>query len=364
MAQNMTKNKKNIVFILPLLCAGGAERALITLMNNIDLKQFTPILVVLNEEGPAKEWVSPHVHIHTLGGVRVRSSFFLLKKKLKELNPDAVVTTMTHSNCLVMALKPFFPDTKFIIREAVIPTTTLLENKRFSFVIKILYKCLYPYADLVLSPSQDIIDEFRSKIGIDISNHKTLYNQVDFQKIQSQMGLSTIKDQNIMTFTCVGRLSHQKGFDRLIEMLKDFKPNYSWRLNILGEGPMRHLLEKLITDYKLSEHITLYGEISPPWEVMKQSDYLLLPSRWEGMPNVVLESLACGTPVISHQDANGIVEIKKKSFKKSVIIAQDMQDMLEILTKLKIPKTQKKHENLLPKAFTPTTIMEQFQSYL
>lgn len=357
--------RKKVVFILPLLCSGGAERALITLMNNLDTEKFISEMVVLDDYGPLKDWIKEGIPLHNLGGVRVSRAFFKLKRKLKELKPDVVITTMAHSNFLLLLMKPFFPNVKFIVREAVIPSSILKEHKNKAFILKLLYKILYRKADHVISPSQDIIGEF-SALGINTYHHSVLFNQVDEKAIQSTLqDISFPKnEEGILKFVCAGRLHHQKGYDRLINALRTFSPSHDWVLYILGDGAEKQALQNLITTNNLEDKIFLHGNVKKPWPIIAAADCLLLPSRWEGMPNVVLESLACGTAVIASVEANGVEEIRVQCLHNTVQTAKDINDMINAMALLEPQNKQAAAYSCLPQAFKTEVVMKQFENIL
>ncbi len=361
------KNKRTkVVFILPLLCAGGAERAIITLMNNLDNQKFSPEMIVLDGAGPLGSWIKETIPVHSLGGVRVSRAFFKLSKKLKELSPDVVVTTMAHSNFLLLLTRPFFPKTKYIVREAVIPSSILNDHPKIAVILIALYKILYPLANLVLSPSQDIIEEFK-KLGVKTKNHKILYNQVDESAINRALQKVEIKrneNDHKVRLICVGRLHTQKGYDRLLDGLKEFPPLINWELLILGEGTERENLERKIAEYGLGDSVVLLGNQENPWSYIAQSDWLLLPSRWEGMPNVVLESLACGTPVIATNDANGVAEIRAHTEQGALHIVNSIEEMISLFSKINESNPKKHKSSLLPDQFKTQKIMQEFQSLL
>lgn len=359
-------SKKKIVFILPLLCAGGAERTIITLMNNLDREKFAPEMIVLDETGPLRDWIKEGIPVHSLGGVRVSRAFFKLKAALKELKPDVVVTTMAHSNFLLLLTRPFFPKAKYIVREAVVPSSILKDHPKISFILIALYKALYPLADAVLSPSQDIIEEFK-KLGIRTGNHRVLYNQVDEAAIKNALEAPPLKlDQKnqALRLICVGRLHVQKGYDRLLEGLKQSPPSVDWELLVLGEGAERENLEKMIAEYGMENRVFLKGNQKNPWLYIARSDCLLLPSRWEGMPNVVLESLACGTPVIATKDANGVGEIKKHAQDGTVCIVNSIQDMIGLFPEIRKLDRSGHRKSLLPARFKLKKIMQEFEDII
>ncbi len=170
-----------------------------------------------------------------------------------------------------------------------------------------MYHALYPLATYVIAPAQLILREFSTGLGMRLRRAVWLPNPVATDQIRSY-GASA-RPKTDLNFIAAGRLHAQKGFDALIVALKDFDPGCTWSLFILGDGPERKPLEKLIRENGLEKNIKLSGHVITPWPYYASADAFILPSLWEGLPNVVLESLACGTKVIALKSAGGIGEI-------------------------------------------------------
>jgi glycosyltransferase involved in cell wall biosynthesis len=107
-----------------------------------------------------------------------------------------------------------------------------------------------------------------------------------------------------------GRLVPQKGFDLLIESFAQLALIHpEWSLTIYGEGPERFALEAAICDRRLIGRIKLPGLCKDMRTALRQASLFVLPSRFEGYPNVLLEALACGCPVIATDCPGGVKEI-------------------------------------------------------
>ena len=89
-------------------------------------------------------------------------------------------------------------------------------------------------------------------------------------------------------------------------------------------------------------HPLFKGYIKSPYDYIAGADYLILPSRWEGLPNVVLESLVLGTPVITFKDIKALNDYKDSIKKANIIMCEDEKEMLEKIKKLKVRKDIKK----------------------
>lgn len=355
---------RKILFCLPTFSAGGAERVLITLMNGLDRAQYAPELVCLCKDGPLRDLVAADIPINAdynhkkiLFGLPYLSLTWLRKK------PDIVVSTMAHMNFAILLTRPFMPwKCKVIVREAITPSF-LTQRPKDGKIIKILYRLLYPCASQVISPAQCIIDEFESHVGMRTDNFSLLYNPVNISKIR-QTAPTPANDQTIR-FVCAGRLHSQKGFDRLIESLPFLNMNRPWHVTILGEGEEHAALQSLIDKHKLQDKVTLAGFTAQPWPQIGSADCFLLPSRHEGLPNVALESLCVGTPVISMREAGGIGEIARHAAHGHVTLCDTMADFVAAMESvMPLKHDGSLRQSLLPTIFHPESVEQRFNEIL
>ncbi|HEX9910944.1 MAG TPA: glycosyltransferase, partial [Desulfatiglandales bacterium] len=123
------------------------------------------------------------------------------------------------------------------------------------------------------------------------------------------------------TIACLGRLGHEKGFDLLLESFAlccDGNPD--WRLVIYGEGSERKHLEQMAHELKIEDKVLLPGQIQNPRQVLEEVDLFVLPSRFEGFPNALLEAMSYGLPVISFDCPSGPREIIRNN-KDGILVA-------------------------------------------
>lgn len=362
------KSKKKILFVLPRLYPGGAERVLITLMNNLNRENYDVEFVCLSGVGTIKHWIDNDIQIKALHKKRVSSSIIALHQHIKKVKPDSVVSTMVHCNAALLLLKPFFRNIRFIVRESSMPKALIEEYGWKGKICKYVYKYLYPKADAVISPAKIITHEFDKDLNISIGNHYTLYNPVNEERLQNTVKSfeSSEVRRKTQNFVCVGRLGYEKGYDRLIESLADYssRENIDWRLDIIGKGSETKHLGELIRHHNLEKKIKLAGYQNIPWPLIAEADCLLLPSRWEGMPNVVLEALACGTKVIAHSDAGGIREIAEASNQFDVIVVDNMFDFVNEMKCVKPVNKTLPIRSKLPENFRLKTVMQEFEKLL
>lgn len=360
-------NKIKVLFFLPNLNAGGAERILVTLMNNIDNEAFAPIFLTLNDSGPITSWINNDIPFHSFKNRTVTTSIVKMFFFIKKHRPDVIFTTMAHSNALALIMKIIFPQIRVIIREAALPSALIYNYGIKGRACIFIYKLLYGFADRVISNCSQMIEDFQKIVKIKTNNHSILFNPVDTERIFNslpQVFENIDNHEKTLFFAAIGRLSFEKGYDRLFKALKNFTPPFNWRLDIVGEGNYRPTLEKLILDYSLHEHVFLHGYKTNPWAICASADCLLLPSRWEGMPNVVLEGFAFGVPTIAMTEAGGIQDIKKYISEKHLKIVDTIEDFVEEMNFVSINPKSSKKPSLLPSTFHLKTIIHQFEAIL
>ncbi|PCJ99958.1 MAG: hypothetical protein COA45_03855 [Zetaproteobacteria bacterium] len=364
----MTELRKlKVIFLLPALTSGGAERVLITLMNNIDRTRFEPHLLCISDHGSIGGLIDKDLPFHSLYTRSVLRSTPKLYAKLRTIEPDIIVSTMVHVNFVLLMLQPFFPRTKFIVREAITPSFVFTQHPRIAPILKLAYKYLYRKADVVLSPAQAIIDEFKQDLHMACENHSVLHNPVDIEFIRgfppTPPSAPSTRAQTVH-FVAGGRLHKQKGYDRLIRALPSLNMPHEWTLTIFGKGPERGALRQLIQETGLQNHVKLAGHTQSPWPHYAQADCFLMPSRWEGLPNAVLESLACGTPTIVTAQSGGIAEIQDITGTQHVRIAQDMDEFIQLMSKVTPSPSPIYRPSLLPDYFSKDFVVARFEKIL
>ncbi len=355
----MSNQPAKIAFVLPNFFAGGAERVMITVANNLDRAQFKPIIIVFNHEGPLRDLVAADIEVVSLGASRISHGARAFIRTIKSEKPDLIISTMFHLNMFVLLLKPFIQGIPVIVREAVTPS--YFQDSAFKRALLIIgYYFLFPFADKILSPTKLVFEQMPRFLRNRSKKLAVIHNPVDADSIRAKTDAAlrpalARNDQRL--FVGAGRLVDQKGFDRLIEALASWKARDDWRLVILGEGPDREKLQELIDKYGLHQ-ISLAGFQSNPWAYYAAADAFVLPSRHEGLPNAALESLAMGTPVIASASAGGIHEIAEKSLKDTMFIAKDMDQLVACMNNIQI---KIRHDNLLPPDFTLASIVNNYQ---
>lgn len=309
-----------ILFFIPSLSAGGAEKVLCNLVNHMDQDQFD-ITVQTIEEGQPEKYLNQGIHYRSIShcrtgfGKKLFSYWFRLLAELKLVYPlyikddyDIEVAYLECDATKVMAAST----NKKALKLAWVHCD--LSKKEGIPECAAKMKKQYQKFDQVICVSEDARRGYLSLFGSE-PEAVVLGNVIDDEEIlqKAEEPLPIRKEDGVKYFLAVGRLTWQKGFDRLIEVFAKLRDErYPVHLWILGEGPEREKLEQLIEQHQLKDRIDLMGFQDNPYPYMKAADCVVCSSRYEGISTVVTEALILGKPVIT-TPCTGMEELLGKS---------------------------------------------------
>jgi glycosyltransferase involved in cell wall biosynthesis len=339
-----------VVFLLPSFAGGGAERVVLTFLAGLDRGLFCPELVVLDGKGPLAEMVPADVLVHDLQRTRLRYAMARLLATLRRLRPAVIVSTLGYVNLALLAFRVLLtPEPRILVREANTPSQSLRTTPS-PFLFRLGYRLLYPRADGVLCPSRLMMAEMSRDFAVPLERLHYLANPIDEARIRQAAVAPRRVPGPGLRFVAAGRLTLQKGFDRVIELL-DSMPEET-HVTILGNGPQSPILKALAARHGVEKRVHWAGFDPSPWPVYAGADAFLLPSRWEGMPNAALEALACGTRVIATPESGGMLEVAAEAVPGAVTVTEVGEPFLKAMRAVVPDPCRVPRPSLLPQRFS------------
>ena len=305
--------KHQIALCITDLEVGGAERCLVDLATRIDRGRFDPVVYCLGPR-PASEKAScvpaleaAGVPFHCLGARGWRDALAILgdlTRLLRQQKADLVQTFLFHANVVgrIAARRAG-------VRHVVSGIRVAERHSRWHLWIDRLTSRL---VERYVSVSEAVARFSREEGGLSGDKLVVIANGIDLSKYpapkpvdRSSLAVAT----GCRIVSCVGRLEHQKGVDWLLETAP------SWlelvpdcHLLVVGEGPRRPHLERLCGELGIADRVRFAGWRADVPEILAASELVVLPSRWEGMPNAVLQAMASRLPVLA-TDVEGVREL-------------------------------------------------------
>ncbi len=303
----------DVVFFLPSL-DGGIGRVTYLLAKGLYQRgKKVEVWSAKTESGYAKE-LENILKVRYIGTGSVSSSFFNIIRLLRTHQISNLISAGFHTNCISLAASIFLHQTtKFIIVDHPSLDSAL---KELSIINQILWKTLigllYPVAEKHVAVSKGVAKAMSKYGRIDYSKINIIPNPVITQDmfIQSSIlvkhSFFNLKEPIILF---VGRLSYEKDLTNLILAFKKVQEKVASRLLIIGDGPDRNKLEKLVNNEYLSDKVSFLGHKTNPYPYFARSDLFVLSSTREGLPTVIIEALAFGLKVVSTDCQSGPREI-------------------------------------------------------
>ncbi len=310
--------KPNISIFIYSMGKGGAEKIVSTILFDL-VKYFKVHLVLLSNEIVYE--IPIDVKVTNLSVVSSNGFFKLLsvpinaykyKKFCQKNKIKTSLSLLTQPNFISLLSKLLGNSAKTIISEHTVLSNWRSKEVLYSMFHKFFVKKLYSIADSIVVVSKYIQYDLINNYNIRKTRIDVIYNPHDLSSID-RLKMLPILDNNFISFSSrviisAGTLESRKGFYELIKAFSLLE--YSdLNLLIMGDGPEKESLLKMVSDLNLTKRVFLLGFVDNPYQYFKNSDIFVLASHVEGLPNVIIEALACGCAVISTDCISGPREI-------------------------------------------------------
>ena len=361
--------KKNLIlFVMPELNSGGAERVVIHIMNSIDRDLFDIGLVLFKSSGTLIETLASDIEVYDLGVSSVSRGIVPLLKNIYKIKPDILFTGIGHLNISIAPFIPIFkyllPKTHWIARQASILS---LNNKKEKYpkLYEWLYGKVYRNYHTIICQSdymqRDLVDNYSFPIEPSV----VINNPLDIENIEllSSKSLEHPFELDGFNLLSVGQLRPEKGQGALLKALSKLGSDY--RLTIIGDGDMRLSLERLAHELGVEKRVQFIGYQSNPYAYMREADVLVLSSEYEGFPNVVLEAGLCGLPVVSYRCAGGVVEIIEDGINGFLVEDGDEDSLVDGIKRAREYQFDSYEiKNIIIKKYNKRLIIDKYQKIL
>ncbi|MCF2682330.1 glycosyltransferase [Faecalicatena contorta] len=326
----------HILFLIPNLGHGGAEKVLVNLVNNMDRSKYDITVMTLYNEGVNRESLASHIHYKTC----FKRSFLGVSHLLKIFSPeflyrhlvgeryDIVVSYLEGQTArIVSGCKDGTTKKMCWIHRTM---TSLEDAARLFRNVEEAKKC-YSNFDVIVFVSKDVQAAFMNLFKLDIKGvvaYNT--NQTDMILEMSEKVIQTecfAPDE--FKICAMGSLYPVKGFDRLLNIHKRLREDgYMVHTYILGEGVEKEQLEKQAKQYGIEASFTLLGYHKNPYAYMKQCDLFVCCSRSEGFSTAVTEALILGIPVVTTK-VSGMTELLGENQEYGIVTHNDEESLLQ-----------------------------------
>lgn len=333
-----------VVFTIGAMHGGGSERQLVLLLRHLDRQKFEPFLYLVYRSGPLLNLVPPDVPIVSFEERVTPSRLYLPglmhSRRVKDYASflKGVRADVSYDRTFLMTLisaagaqRVQVPNVSTIVTDPEIGFAPVAG--RFQWFKRRMLHRLYNSSAQVLAVSDGARESAKRFYGIRDEKIMTHRNGVDTQLIR-QTAMQPILDKwwtasarsasaqatsaatttpaRVFRIVSAGRLNHEKGFHLLVNAVHQLRQQHAdveFRMTLLGEGGHRDKLQQQIQSLGLSDVVRLPGFQTNAAAWYQSADVFVLPSLMEGMPNVLLEAMACGTPVVSSNCHSGPAEI-------------------------------------------------------
>ena len=282
-----------ILFCIGCMNKGGAERVIANLANYFSNQNEVAIAITIKDT--SKYELDKNISFYTLDQEKNVNTIIIknikrinkLNSIINEFKPDIIVSFLPEPSYRVLTLR--------ILKK--IPVIVSVRNdpkiEYKSFINKIMMKILYPLADGFVFQTEEAKKYFSKKIQ---KKSIIIPNPLKEEYVTREKYFGK-REKTIVT---VGRLEEQKNHELLINAFKELEKEINgYKLIIYGDGSLRTKLEKQIEELQLNEKVILYGEIEDIPNKIEKASVFVLPSKFEGMPNALMEAMALGIPCIA-----------------------------------------------------------------
>lgn len=308
------KNKSKCCFLISSLSGGGAEGVCVSVASGVAEAGVETELVVLNLlRSTYIDRVSSQVNLVNLHVRNARYAFLPLIKHLNKTKPNIVIAFNYELAFVMIIIKPFLSFKCRIIARNINTISSIINNKSISIKKALLRSFmirLYSRVDHIVNQCEAMRSDLHKVLRISKLKTSVIYNPVNSCFESRTKDTNKSNNQSQPYILCAGRLTEQKAFHLAIGAFALFLPHYpQFRLKIVGQGELENSLKDIANLKGVIHNIDFEGFQSDIFSYYSNAKFTLLTSLYEGFPNVLVESVSIGTPVVAVNCPSGPSEI-------------------------------------------------------
>lgn len=310
-------NGRRIALAFPsMLPLGGAERVQIDLAREFQALGFDVDIVIADEPQDARPYFKIETRVFTFGTPRIRQFIRPFAAYLRAERPAMVIASMwPFTAACVIAARLAGTRTVIVVSEHnVLSAQYMHAGNLHRVLMRASIAVFYRWAAARVAVSSGVAVDLVRLGWLRPESVRVIYNPV--KASATAIRPEYLTDVGKAWQGCagarllaVGRLKSQKNYPLLLQALALLLPRREVHLVIVGTGPDKDAIGRLIAASGLNDHVTLAGHVEDPTPYYHCADLLVLSSDYEGFGNVIVEAMSCGTPVVSTDCPSGPAEI-------------------------------------------------------
>lgn len=329
-----------VLFLIHDLGAGGAEKVLVNLVNNMDRNKFEIHVIALFGGGINEQFLKPDIHFHTVWTKEIPGN----SKWMKLFSPQQLHRKCVREHFDIEVSYLEGPSAR-VISGCTDKTTKLISwihveqhtMKALAASFRNFKEASFCYNSFhqTVCVSEYVRNDFCSILNYD-KPCTVLYNTVESDKIlvEALEPVPEFVDDGMTWLVAVGTLKRSKGYMRLLRIVKRLRDErYPVHLYVLGIGPLRHEMEEYIHQNELHNNVTLLGYQTNPYKYISKCDLFVCASFAEGFSTAATEALIVGTPVCT-MEVSGMKEMLGDDNEYGIVTENDEEALFQGIKRL------------------------------